>query len=39
MLLTSQNPFGEFEPFTTLCPLTSRSMMEVMSPPERNGDG
>ena len=23
----------------TLCPLTSRSMMEVMSPPERNGDG
>jgi hypothetical protein len=23
----------------TLCPLMSRSMMEVMSPPERNGDG
>jgi hypothetical protein len=23
----------------TLCPQTSRSMMEVMSPLERNGDG
>lgn len=24
---------------TTLCSLASRSMMEVMSPRERNGDG